>query len=160
MAVFSSDISATYATYLDVIQATAEERIERVRRGLVPDLVAQLARDLRIPDHNLALYLGLNRATLRRKLAEDERLDVRESEGPMALTLLAGHVVVASRQPSVSKAVAVDPVEWLGRWLRTPMAELEGRAPIQYMDVAEGRALVAGWLACAVAARTQEDANA
>jgi uncharacterized protein (DUF2384 family) len=144
--VVSSDISATYAIYLDVVQATAEDRIERVRRGLMPALITQLAHDLRIPDHNLALYLGLNRASVRRKLADDERLGGQESEGPLALVMLAGSVIVASRQPSVSKAVAVDPLGWLGRWMRTPTSGLDGRAPIQYMDVVEGRALVAKWL--------------
>jgi uncharacterized protein (DUF2384 family) len=146
----SSDISATYAIYLDVVQATAEERIERVRRGLPPALVMQLAHDLRIPDHNLALYLGLNRATLRRKIAEDERLGNQESEGILALATLAGSVIMASRQPSGNKAIVVDPLGWLGRWILTPMVGLDGRAPIQYMDVVEGRALVAGWLAGAI----------
>lgn len=146
----SSDISATYANYLDLFHAPAEERIERVRRGLLPTLVIQLAHDLRIPDRHLALYLGLNRATLRRKLAEDERLDAQESEGLLAMATLAGSVIVASRQPSVSKTVIVDPLAWLGRWLLTPMARLDGRAPIQYMDVVEGRTLVAERLAGAL----------
>jgi len=146
----SSDISATYTTYLDLVHATAEERIARVRRGLLPTLVMQLAHDLRIPDHNLALYLGLSRATLRRKLAEDERLGGHESEAVLALATLAGRVIVACRQPAVSEAVVVDPLGWLGRWLRTPMIGFDGRAPIQYMDVVEGRILVAEWLAGAL----------
>lgn len=146
----SSDISVTYAIYLDVVQATAEERIERVRRGLLPTLIMQLAHDLRIPDRNLAHYLGLNRATLRRKIAEDERLGVQESEGLLATAALAGSVIMASRQPSVTKAIVVDPLAWLGRWMRTPMVGLDGRAPIQYMDIVDGRALVAGWLASAL----------
>jgi uncharacterized protein (DUF2384 family) len=146
----SSDISVTYAIYLDVVQATAEERIERVRRGLLPTLIMQLAHDLRIPDRNLAHYLGLNRATLRRKIAEDERLGPQESEGLLATATLAGSVIMASRQPSVTKAIVVDPLGWLGRWMRTPMVGLDGRAPIQYMDVVEGRMLVAGWLASAL----------
>jgi len=143
----SSDISVTYAIYLDVVQATTDERIERVRRGLLPTLIMQLAHDLRIPDRNLAHYLGLNRATLRRKIADEERLGAQESEGLLATATLAGRVIMASRQPSVTKAIVVDPLAWLGRWMRTPMVGLDGRAPIQYMDVVEGRALVAGWLA-------------
>jgi uncharacterized protein (DUF2384 family) len=146
----SSDISVTYAIYLDVVQATTDERIERVRRGLLPTLIMQLAHDLRIPDRNLAHYLGLNRATLRRKIADDERLGAQESEGLLATATLAGSVIMASRQPSVTKAIVVDPLAWLGRWMRTPMVGLDGRAPIQYMDVVEGRALVARWLASAL----------
>jgi len=146
----SSDISVTYAIYLDVVQATTDERIERVRRGLLPTLIMQLAHDLRIPDRNLAHYLGLNRATLRRKIADDERLGAQESEGLLATATLAGSVIMASRQPSVAKAIVVDPLAWLGRWMRTPMVGLDGRAPIQYMDVVEGRALVARWLASAL----------
>jgi len=144
----SSDITVTYATYLDMVQATTEERIERIRRGLLPALVTQLAHDLRIPDHNLALYLGLNRASLRRRIADDERLSAQESEGPLALASLAGSVVLASRQASVERAIVTDPLGWLGRWLRTPASGPGlGLAPIQYMDVVEGRAVVATWLA-------------
>jgi hypothetical protein len=147
----SSDLTVTYATYVDVVQATMEERIDRVRRGLLPTLVAQLAHDLRIPDHNLALYLGLNRASLRRRIADEERLSAQESEGPLAMAWLAGSVVMACRQPSVERAIVVDPLGWLGRWLRTPVPGPDGRrAPIQYMDVVEGRALVATWLAMAL----------
>lgn len=147
----SSDLTVTYATYVDVVQATMEERIDRVRRGLLPTLVAQLAHDLRIPDHNLALYLGLNRASLRRRIADEERLSAQESEGPLAMAWLAGSVVMACRQPTVERAIVVDPLGWLGRWLRTPVPGPDGRrAPIQYMDVVEGRALVATWLATAL----------
>lgn len=147
----SSDLTVTYAAYVDVVQATREERIDRVRRGLLPTLVAQLAHDLRIPDHNLALYLGLNRASLRRRIADEERLSAQESEGPLAMAWLAGSVVMACRQPSVERAIVVDPLGWLGRWLRTPVPGPDGcRAPIQYMDVVEGRAVVATWLATAL----------
>lgn len=144
------DITANTAAYLDMVHATSEERIERTRRGLPPALVVQLAHDLRLSEHSLALYLGLSRATLRRRMADDERLSPQESEGPLAMALLAGSVVIACAQPSVSQVVIADPLGWLGQWLRTPFAGLDGRAPIQYMDVGEGRALVARWLASAL----------
>ncbi|WP_213948270.1 antitoxin Xre-like helix-turn-helix domain-containing protein [Luteibacter sp. dw_328] len=147
----SSDITVKYAAYVAVIQATTEERIDRIRRGLPPALVGQLASDLRIPDHNLALYLGLNRANLRRRMADEERLSPQESEAPLAMASLAGSVVMACRQSSVERGIVADPLGWLGRWLRTPLPGLDGRgAPIQYMDVVEGRAVVATWLAAAL----------
>lgn len=147
----SSDIAATYATYLEVAQATSEERIQRVRRGLPPALVVQLAHDLHIPDHSVGHFLGISRATLRRRIADDERLTAQESEGPLAMALLAGRVVLACQQrTSGDRVTAADPLRWLGRWIRTPVPDLEGRAPIQYMDVGEGRSLVAEWLTCAL----------
>jgi len=143
----SSDITARYAAYVDVVQATPDERIERIRRGLLPTLVAQLAHDLRMPEHNLALYLGLNRASLRRRIADEERLSAQESEAPLAMASLAGQVVMACRQAAVERDIVADPLGWLGRWLRTPVPGADGRpAPLQYMDVAEGRAIVAAWL--------------
>ena len=148
----SSDIAATYSAYLEVAQATAEERIERVRRGLPPALLVQLAHDLRIPDHSVSHFLGLSRATLRRRMADDDRLTAQESEGPLAMALLAGRVVMAGQQASADRTIASDPLRWLGRWIRTPVAELDGQAPIEYMDVGEGRALVAKWLALALSA--------
>lgn len=146
----SFDIAATYAAYLEVAQATAEERIQRVRRGLPPALVVQLAHDLRIPDHSVSHFLGISRAILRRRIADDERLTAQESEGPLAMALLAGRVVLAYRQTSVDRGAVADPLKWLGRWIRTPLAELDGRAPIEYMDVGEGRSLVGGWLTLAL----------
>lgn len=144
----TSDITVRYASYVDVVQATPDERMERVRRGLPPAWLAQLAHDLRVPDRDLALYLGLNRATLRRRVVDEERLSMQESEGLMAMASLAGKVIMACRQPSVERAIVAEPLAWLGRWLRTPVTGAEGRpAPIQYMDVAEGRAVVAAWLA-------------
>jgi putative toxin-antitoxin system antitoxin component (TIGR02293 family) len=146
----STGSTDTCTTYLELFRATTEERIERVRRGLEPSLVARLARDLRIPDQNLALYLGLSRALLRRRVADDERLTAQESEGLLALASLAGSVVTACELPSVDGSILAEPLEWLGRWMRTPMPGLEGRAPIQFMDVCEGRALVAEHLATAL----------
>jgi putative toxin-antitoxin system antitoxin component (TIGR02293 family) len=144
--VVSADMSAAYADYLSVVQSTIEDRIERVRRGLPPSLVMQLAHDLCIPDHSLALYLGLSRATLRRRIAENERLTSKESEGPLALAAFAGKVILECTQPLMTQAMVGDPLRWLGQWLSTPVADLDGRAPLQYMDVVEGRALVATWL--------------
>jgi uncharacterized protein (DUF2384 family) len=146
----SSHPTATYAIYLELFQAETEERIERVRRGVTPTLVAQLAGDLCIPEQSLALYLGLSRALLNRRIADDERLTAQESEAPLALASLAGSVVRACGLPSVSSGIVADPLGWLGRWIRTPTPELEGRAPIQYMDVSAGRVLVAGRLRAAL----------
>lgn len=151
--VVAADISAAHEDYLSVVQATIEERIERVRRGLPPSLVMQLAHDLRIPDHSLALYLGLSRATLRRRIAEDERLTSKESEGPLALAAFAGKAILACTQPLMEQAMVGDPLRWLGQWLSTPVAGLDGRAPLQYMDVVEGRVLVKQWLDDALSPR-------
>ncbi|APG06189.1 hypothetical protein BJI69_21295 [Luteibacter rhizovicinus DSM 16549] len=144
----TTEITVRYASYIDLIQATPDERMERVRRGFQPAWLAQLAHDLRVPDRDLALYLGLNRAMLRRRVVDEERLSTQESEGLMAMASLAGKVIMACRHPSVERAIVADPLAWLGRWLRTPVTTgADGRrAPIQYMDVAEGRAVVAAWL--------------
>jgi uncharacterized protein (DUF2384 family) len=149
----SSAVTDTYAIYLDLFQAAAEERIERVRRGLTPTLVAQLARDMRIPEQNLALYLGLSRGLLRRRVADDERLTPQESEGPLALASLAGSAITACGLPLADGGNVADPIEWLGRWMRTPVSGLEGRAPIQFMDVCEGRVLVANYLKAVLSSR-------
>ncbi|MET0616789.1 MAG: antitoxin Xre/MbcA/ParS toxin-binding domain-containing protein [Luteibacter sp.] len=129
-------------------RATPLERIEMIRRGLAPALVTELAHDLRIAEDNLMLYLGLARAAVRRKLADDERLAPRESEGVMALAVFLGETLLAlDVAVQANPGLQMDAAAWLGKWLRTPHAELAQRAPLQYMDVGQGRALVAELLA-------------
>lgn len=139
---------AVHPAYVDMARATPLERIEMIRRGLAPALVTELAHDLRIAEDNLMLYLGLARAAVRRKLADDERLAPRESEGVMALAVFLGETLLAlDAAVQANPGLQMDAAAWLGKWLRTPHAELAQRAPLQYMDVGQGRALVAELLA-------------
>ncbi|MET4677497.1 antitoxin Xre/MbcA/ParS toxin-binding domain-containing protein [Luteibacter sp. ME-Dv--P-043b] len=140
--------------YAELACATPLERIELIRRGLPPALILDLACDLRLSEDNLMVYLGLVRAGVRQKLADEERLTPQESDGVMALAVflgdtLRGHDPVAALPADAQMAAAA----WLGRWLRSPHVELEHRAPLQFVDIPHGRAFVASLLARARNAR-------
>lgn len=139
---------AVHPAYIDMARASPLERIEMIRRGLAPALLIELAHDLRIAEDNLMLYLGLPRAMVRRKLADDERLAPRESEAVMALAVFLGDTLLGlDAAVEANPELQMDAAAWLGKWLRTPHADLAHRAPLQYMDVGQGRALVAALLA-------------
>lgn len=126
---------------LDVACAAPMERIDRVRRGIAPVWVNRLARAMRIADEHLVLYLGLDRRAMARRMAGGERLDPHDSEAIVATARLLGDTFVAlaaGGQPVQEVHVA----RQLGMWLRTPTPDLDHQAPIQYLDVTEGRELI------------------
>jgi uncharacterized protein (DUF2384 family) len=93
------------------------------------------------------LYLGLHRVRVRQKVVDEDRLSPRESEGVMALAVFLGETLLGlGAAVEGGPDVNLDAAAWLGRWLRTPHAELEHRAPLQFMDLAQGRAVVAALL--------------
>jgi putative toxin-antitoxin system antitoxin component (TIGR02293 family) len=140
--------------YAELARATPLERIEMIRRGLPPTLVLDLACDLRLSEDNLMVYLGLVRAGVRQKLIDEERLTPQDSDRVMALAMLLGDMLRAhDAAADVSADVALAAAVRLGKWLRSPLAGLEHRAPLQFMDTAYGRALVASLLARAQATR-------
>jgi uncharacterized protein (DUF2384 family) len=127
---------------LDVACAAPMERIDRVRRGIAPVWVSRLARAMRIADEHLVLYLGLDRRAMARRMAGGERLDPHDSEAIVATAKLLGDTFVALA--AGGQAVQeVHIARQLGMWLRTPTPALDHQAPIQYLDVTEGRELVA-----------------
>lgn len=138
--------------YAELARATPLERIEMIRRGLPPMLVLDLACDLRLSEDNLMVYLGLVRADVRQKLIDEERLTPHDSDRVMALAMLLGDTLRAHAAADVSADAALAAVSWLGKWLRSPLGELEHRAPLQFMDTAYGRSLVASLLARALVA--------
>lgn len=118
---------------LDVARIAPIERMDMVRRGVAPEWLSLLAGMLGIAEEHLTLYLGLDRRSVVARLADGARLEPQDSEPVVDLAKFIGDAMLLSRQ--------ADPA-LLGTWLRTPSAELERRAPIQYLDVAEGRGLV------------------
>lgn len=124
--------------YRELAQAEPDERIELLRRGLSPTLLTALAADTGVAVDALAVHLGIGRAALRRRLADGDRLTPAESEPVFDLALLmAAH----ARADAVAEGGTGD--HPLAAWLRTPHPALGGRAPLQLMDVSEGRRLVA-----------------
>lgn len=129
---------------VDVARIAPTERMDLVRRGIAPLWLGRLAGAMCIAEEHLTLYLGLDRRIVVARLADGERLGPQDSEAVLATAKLIGDAMIRSGQADPGTVVrGVDIAAQLGTWLRTPTPDFERRAPIQYLDVMEGRSLVA-----------------
>jgi uncharacterized protein (DUF2384 family) len=144
--------------YAELARATPLERIEMIRRGLPPIWIMDLAFDLRLSADNLMVYLGLCRASVEQALLAEARLSRTESDPVMALLVMVGEALLdgdtADTVPPDEQAIVA---ARLGKWLRTPMTALGRRAPLQFVDTACGRAMVAALLALSFAAHSRKN---
>ena len=78
-------------------------------------------------------------------MKDDEILSQDESERALGITSLVGQV-----QKIVSESGSpdgFDAARWTADWLEEPNDALGGRAPGEFMDTSDGRALVSGLVA-------------
>jgi putative toxin-antitoxin system antitoxin component (TIGR02293 family) len=121
------------------------DRIEIVKAGLPARWLTTLADDMQVTREQLFAWLGLARATANRKIKADELLSQDESERVLGLARLIGQVqrvVDESGEPAGFDAAA-----WTAGWLARSNPALGGRKAGEYMDTADGRALVSGLIA-------------
>jgi putative toxin-antitoxin system antitoxin component (TIGR02293 family) len=115
-------------------------RMDLVRHGVPAQAVAALADALAMSRDELTRELALPRATVERKLRDGGHLGQAESErvlGVVHLIAQVRRIVEESGDPT-----GFDAALWTADWLRTPAPALGGRLPVEYMDTAEGRAIV------------------
>jgi putative toxin-antitoxin system antitoxin component (TIGR02293 family) len=127
-------------TSLDLV-----DRIGMLKAGLPAKLLATLASDMHVPRERLYAWLGIARTTANRKLKGNEVLSQDEGERALGITSLVGQV-----QKIVSEsgnADGFDAARWTADWLEQPNDALGGRRPGEFMDTADGRALVSGLVA-------------
>lgn len=134
--------SRTYVGYYD---ASNVDRIGIVKAGLPARLLTTLADDMHVTRERLYRWLGIARATANRKVKADELLSQDESERALGIARLVGLVekIVAES----GKPAGFDAARWTATWLEWPNNALGGKTPGDFMDTADGRALVAGLVA-------------
>ncbi len=133
------------STYSSYYAASNVDRIGIVKAGLPARLLTTLADDMNVTRERLYRWLGIARATANRKVKADEILSQDESERALGIARLVGLVetiVAESGDP-----VGFDSARWTATWLERPNNALGGKAPGDFMDTADGRALVAGLIA-------------
>lgn len=121
------------------------DRIGMVKEGLPARLLTTLATDMHVPRERLYAWLGIARATANRKVKDDRVLSQDESERALGIARLVGQVgkiVAESGEPA-----GFDAARWTAEWLEEPNAALGGKAPGEFLDTADGRALVSGLVA-------------
>jgi putative toxin-antitoxin system antitoxin component (TIGR02293 family) len=133
------------ASYLAAHDFNAVDRIEAVRAGVPASLLTTLADDMAVPKDRLYAWLGIARATANRKLRAADLLNQDESERALGLARLLGQVErIVAESGEVQNFNAA---QWTARWLASPNASLGGQAPGDYLDTADGRALVSALIA-------------
>jgi putative toxin-antitoxin system antitoxin component (TIGR02293 family) len=132
-------------TYLGYYDASNVDRIGIVKAGLPARLLTTLADDMHVTRERLYRWLGIARATANRKVKADEVLSQDESERALGIARLVGlveKIVAESGEPA-----GFDAARWTATWLERPNNALSGKTPGDFMDTADGRALVAGLVA-------------
>ncbi len=133
------------ASYAGVYRFGRVDRIGMVKQGLPARLLTTLADDMQVPRERLYRWVGIARATANRKVKANQRLSQDESERALGMARLVGQV-----QQVVSESGAADGFDaarWTAAWLQEPNAALGGQPPGEFMDTADGRALVSGLVA-------------
>ena len=126
-------------------RATHVQRVKLVKKGVPARYTGVLAAGMRMSKDKLYRTVGLSRATVDRKVRVNKRLNPDESERVMGIARLVGQaqsLVQESGGPA-----DFDAARWLAEWLDSPLPALGGRRPGEFMDTAEGRALVSDLLA-------------
>lgn len=129
----------------DLYRATPVQRINVVRTGVPAAFVSELTTALKLPKERVYQQVGLARATIDRKVRDEAMLSPDESERVVGLAQLIGQaqtIVDESGEPH-----GFDAGKWVGEWLEDPHPALAGHPPGEYLDTAEGRALVSSLLA-------------
>jgi putative toxin-antitoxin system antitoxin component (TIGR02293 family) len=128
-----------------VFRSTPLQRIRMVRAGVPARFVVDLSNAMSLPRERLYAATGLARATIDRKVSNEDVLAPGESEAVVALTRLIGQAAAMVEESGTARDF--DAARWIGAWLQRPHAALDGKPPAEFMDTAEGRALVANLLA-------------
>ncbi|GAA3999382.1 hypothetical protein GCM10022279_23880 [Comamonas faecalis] len=131
--------------FLDAFEAEQIVLIKTVKDGLPSSLVYQLAERMRVPKERLMSTLGLPRATIQRKVAQSTLLGPDESSRVLGMTRLIGQAQAMVRESGAAEGF--DAAAWVAGWLEQSVPALGGHRPAEFMDTAEGQALVSQLLA-------------
>lgn len=131
--------------FVDAYQAPLIDLVETVKLGIPAEVIAQLAEHMRIPPKRLTDTLGLSRISVQRKVAQGQSLTTPESSRVLGLVRMIGQAQLMVHESGAREPF--DAAAWLAGWLEQALPALDGRMPAEFMDTAEGQAMVAQLLA-------------
>ena len=130
--------------FVDLFRAVPVERVARVKAGVMARDLTPIGQRMALSNERLYALLGLSRSTVDRKVREDKPLSRDEGERVLGMARLVGQAEAMVAESG--DAADFDAPKWLAGWLAQPLPALADRAPGEFMDTAEGQALVAGLL--------------
>jgi len=117
------------------------ERVAMIKQGLPAVFLVKVAADMRVPREEVFKWLGISKASANRKVRARTVLSLSESERTLGFARLIGKVSRIVRESGESQGF--DPAKWTASWLGRPNPALGGGRPGEYLDTADGRALIA-----------------
>jgi len=123
----------------------ALERVELVKQGVPAGLLVLISEDMAIPKDKLYITIGLARATVNRKLREQQVLSQDESERVLGIARLVGQVHTLVEESGSLEGF--NAAKWVAAWLDQPQPALGGKRPAELMDTADGRSIVSDLVA-------------
>ena len=118
------------------------DQVELEREGLPAAVVAGLARLMAVPRMRIFEMMNLPRATMEKKISEDEVLTGVANSRALNLLRLLAHAREILKDSTSAEAERFDVARWLGRWIETPQPALGGKKPADLLDTETGASMV------------------
>ncbi len=138
-------LAARSSGFVDLYSAQPTERIDLIRGGVPASFVVDISKAMGVTKEALFNTLRLSRATIDRKIANNESLPPDQGERVIGMAKLVGQVQVMVEQSGEPQGF--DAARWVAQWLEQPSPALGGERPSTYMDTLEGQEMVSSLLA-------------
>jgi putative toxin-antitoxin system antitoxin component (TIGR02293 family) len=112
------------------------------REGLPAVVVAGLAEAMAVPRVRMFKMMGLPRATMEKKISDNELLTGVANRRALNLLRLLAHARDIASDSTAVPAAPFDVPRWLGRWIETPQPALGGQKPADLLDTEVGASMV------------------
>lgn len=129
-----------FATEMAV--AEPMDQVELEREGLPAAVVADLARSMAVSRVRMFEMMNLPRATMEKKISDDEVLTGVANRRALNLLRLLAHASEILKDSTAAEAEGFDVARWLGRWIETPQPALGGKKPADLLDTETGAGMV------------------
>ena len=129
----------------ELYRASSLDRIKIIRKGIRASDVLGISSGMLLGKYRVLHILGLPRATIDRKIRNDEMLSPEQTERVIGLERLIGQVAVMIAESG--DPAGFDASQWVGEWLERPLPALGDARPAEFMDTMEGQKLISKLLA-------------
>lgn len=131
--------------YFDLYDMRPVDRVSLVKSGVPSRIVGSISSDMGVPKDRFVKIIGLSKATINRKIANETALSADESEKLVGLARLIGQVESIVKDSGSSDGFKA--AKWFGDWIVQPAPALGGRKPDELLDTADGREAISRLLA-------------
>lgn len=129
------------SAYLEAFNATPLERFRLIKAGLRAADAKQIWEDFVPFSVFIIERLGISRASIMRRAALGQVLQLGVSERILGLMALVGQV-----EAMAGPAEGFSALRWTATWLTEPVPALGGQPPAEFLETMEGRRLLSSLL--------------